>query len=842
MIRLAAIYAWREIRAGAGGLRVALLCLALGVGGIAAVAGLRAGIDGGLAENARLLAGGDLVIDGGAQALPEALAPWLRARGDRLSADVRMRSLLAAPSGARLLVELKAVDDAWPLFGVAGFDPHLPTASVLGLADGRWGAAAAPIVLARLGLHAGDIVRLGDATLTLRAALTDEPDGGGGAFSFGPRVLIDAGALAATGLLQPGALVNHELRVRLPAGRDSTVAAAAEREAVRARFVASGWRIRLAGEGSPMVQRLMDQATLFLTLVGLGALLIGGVGVGMGVRGWLEGRARSIAVLRCLGAPVRLIFAMCLFGVMGLCAVGIGAGLLVGAVLPPAIFLGFGDLLPVPPRIGLYPGVLAQAAATGLLVALLFALAPVARAATIPGAALFRELVLPRGRAMGWRLGGAVVLIGAALVGLVLAGAPDRRFALGFCVAAAATLGLFALAGAGLVRLARHLPRPRAVWARLGVSALSAPANPTAVILVALGVGLSMLTTLAELRVNIGRELAEQVPASAPSLFFIDLQRPQVPAFDALLAATPGLSGVEQVPNMRARVVAINGVPVERVAASADSRWALDGDRGLTWSALPPPGTRIVAGTWWPADYDGPPQLSMDASIARGWGIGLGGVLRLNVGGRDVDLTVTSLRDVQWRSMGINFTLVASPGVLSSAPQSVLASVHADPATSAGLLRRVADALPNVTAIDITELLGALSALVGQVAGGLAGVASLALVSGALVMAGAVAATQKRRVAEAVVLKVLGATRGQIRAAWLVEFALLGLAAGLLAAVVGAGAGWAVTRLVLGADWQPAWGVGLATLLGSAATAVGLGLVGSAPALREKPARWLRIS
>jgi len=832
MIRLAAIYAAREVRAGARGLRVALACLALGVGTIAAVGGLRTGIEAGLSDNARTLAGGDIAIDGGAQELPASLAPWLTARGDRVSADTRLRALLAAPAGDRLLVELKSIDAAWPLLGDAALAPAQPVATALARTDGSWGAAAAPIVLERLHLKPGDSVKLGDGMFTLRAALTAEPDNGAGAFSLGPRVLIAADALAATGLIQPGALLNHDLHVVLPDGRDP----AAERDAIRAQFPNTGWRIRLASDGSPMVQRLLDQATLFLTLVGLGALLVGGVGVGMGVRGWLEGRARSIAILRCLGAPQRLLFLTCLFGVMTLCAAGIAIGLAAGAILPPAVFWAFGDMLPAPPDIGLYPGALGQAAGTGLLVAALFSLAPVARAATISGAALFRDLVLPTARRPGARLLAGLAGLTLALVALVLATAPDRKFALGFCAAAAATLLIFRAAGWALIALARIAPEPRAVWARLGLSALHAPASPSAVILVALGIGLSMLTTLGDVRANIDRELVEQLPTNAPSLFFIDLQRDQVARFNQLLGTTPS----EQVPNMRARIVAINGVPVDQIRASADSRWALDGDRGLTWSATPPPGTRIVAGSWWPADYTGPPQLSMDATIARGWGLSLGGILRVNVGGRDIDLTVTSLRDVQWRSMGINFTLVASPGLLSNAPQSVIATIHSDPAETAGLLRRVADALPNITAIDITDLLATLATLVGRISAGLAGVGGLALLSGALVMAGAVAATQPRRVAEAVVLKVLGATSGQIRAAWIVEFAGLGLAAGLIAAAVGAAAGWAVMRLVLAVDWVPAPGVSLATLAGSLLSAVALGLLGSEPALRARPARWLR--
>jgi putative ABC transport system permease protein len=291
---------------------------------------------------------------------------------------------------------------------------------------------------------------------------------------------------------------------------------------------------------------------------------------------------------------------------------------------------------------------------------------------------------------------------------------------------------------------------------------------------------------------------------------------------------------------MRARIVAVDGVPADQVQATPDTRWALQGDRGLTWSAAPPAGTRIVAGSWWSADYDGPPLVSLDAGLAKGWGIGLGGTLRVNVAGRDIDLKVTSLRDVAWRSMSLNFTLVASPGLLSAAPQTEIAAVRAAPGQAGAILRAVGDALPNVTGIDIGAVLGTLSALLGKISAGLAAVGGLALASGALVMAGAVAATQARRVADAVVLRTLGATRWQIRGAWLVEFAAIGLAAGALACVVGLAASWAIVAFVLHTDYVVPAGVVGGIIVGSLLSTMVLGGLGSEPALRARPARRLR--
>ena len=248
----------------------------------------------------------------------------------------------------------------------------------------------------------------------------------------------------------------------------------------------------------------------------------------------------------------------------------------------------------------------------------------------------------------------------------------------------------------------------------------------------------------------------------------------------------------------------------------------------------------MTAGAWWPANYDGKPLVSLDAALAKGWGIAVGDVLRVNVLGRDLDLTVASLRDVAWRTLGLNFTLVVSPGLLSRAPHTAIATVRSDPAADASILRAVTDALPNVSGIRVADVLGAIADLLGRIATAVTAAGSLTLVAGALVLAGAVASGQQRRIREAEILKTLGASRSQIRAAWLVEFGAIGVAAGVLAALVGSAASWAVMRFVMQAPWSPLPATLAATILGCTALMLGFGYVGTARALRARPASLLR--
>jgi putative ABC transport system permease protein len=836
VIRLAWRFALRDLRGGVSRLWIVVACLALGVAVIAGVGTLREAAQRGLDADGRTLLGGDLAIEGGQQPLPDTLRTWLHDRGARLSDALTMRAMLVAPSGERQLVDLKAVDSAWPLLGAPVIVPAQPLPTALAGRDGKPGVIAERIVLDRLGLHPGDQVRIGNAAFTVMGEEVSEPDRVVGAQMFGPRALIPLDALPATGLVLPGAMMQHTLRAVLPDGADAARVASD----LRAAFPDQGWRVRLSGDAAPGVASFVDQTALFMTLVGLTALLVGGIGVANGVRAWLESRARTIATLRCLGASARLVFAVSLMQVLLLSAVGIVIGLVAGTILPIAAAGLLQDLLPVPPINGIYPLPLLLAAIYGLLTAIAFSLLPLGRAASIPGAALFRDALLPERVRPSAVLIGAIALSGALLIAMTVLTAPNRAFALWFCLAALGTLGLFRLGGAVLMLAARRAPRMPTPWARLGLGNLYRPGSATPLMLVSVGLGLSTLAAVALIQGNIRAQILEQLPTNAPSFYFIDIQNDQLPAFAALVKAQPGATDFQEVPSLRARVVAVNGVPADEVKATPETRFALSGDRGLTYAATPPAGTRIVAGEWWPPDYSGPPLVSFDAGLAKGWDVHVGDTIRVNVLGRDIDLKVASLRDIQWRSLSINYFMVASPGLLGQAPHTHIATVRVPPDGQGKLLRAVTDAFPNVSGILVTDVLAAVAALLDKISAALAATGSLTLAAGALVLVAAVAAGQRRRTQEAVLLKVLGASFGQIRGAWLVEFGTLGLTAGVIAALVGTAASWGVMRFVMHADWAFLPGTLAATLAVCLAVMLGVGYIGTARALRAKAAPLLR--
>ncbi|MBL6456578.1 FtsX-like permease family protein [Belnapia sp. T6] len=818
----------RELRGGLRSLRIVLACLALGVAAIAAVGTLRAAIQAGLlADGARIL-GGDIEIRAGARPVPPVLRDWAAARGAQVSAITTMRAMLVAPSGERMLVELKSVDDAYPLIGRLGLDPPVPLEAGMVALD--------PLVAERLGLHPGDEVRLGEARLRFAATVAAEPDKVATPALFGPRAMIAAASLPETALVQPGSLLQNDLRIRLPPGLAPHPVA----EVLRRDFAAEGFRIRTADAAEPGLARFLDRAASFLTLAGLTALLVGGIGVATGVRGWLEARARSIAIFRCLGAPASLIFLTYLVQVLALAAAGIALGLLAGYGLTWAAAQALSGALPVPPRIAAYPAPLALAALYGLLTALAFALWPLGRAARISGAALFRDAVKPAAGRPAWPVLALNALAAAALVGLVVATAGDRLFAAGFCAAAVAALLLFRGGAWALAALARRLSHLRRPALRLGLANLHRPGAPTALLVVSLGIGLTTLAAIAQIEGNLRLQLAGEMPAHAPNFFFIDIQSDQAARFDALATGLPGVEEVKRVPSLRARVVAVKGVPAEQWQTTPETAWALRGDRGLTYAPTPPEGTQVVAGAWWAADYRGKPLVSFEAGIAKGWGVGIGDVITVNVLGRNIDLTIANLRQVDWRGLGMNFAMVASPGLLEAAPHTHIATLRGDPAQDAAVLRRLTDAFPNITGIRVRDALEAVSTLLGRIGTALSAVGGVTLLAGGLVLAGAVAAGQRQRVRDAVVLKTIGATRAQIRAAWLVEYGLVGLVAGGLAALAGSAASWAVVVLVMQARWVLLPGTLAATVLGCALLTLLCGQIGTALALRVRPGPLLR--
>ena len=834
-LKLAMRLARRELRGSLKGFGVFLACLALGVAVIAAVGSLSAAVDAGLNADARALLGGDVELQLAQRAANPEERRFIAASGE-VSDITRLRAMaVRTDDRGRSLIELKAIDNAYPLYGAVTLEPPQNLATALADRDGAWGAVAAQSLLDRLQLKLGDAIRIGEGRFVLRAVLAHEPDSVGG-FELGPRVIVLQAALGSTGLMVPGTLVEHSYRLRLSSGADVQRFIAA----LRQRFPQAGWRIRSFADAAPNLQQLLDRLTVFLTLVGLTALLVGGVGIGNAVESYLREKVATIATLKCLGAPLGLVFATYLVQILILSLAGIGLGLVLGAVAPYGAAPFLPAVLPVEARIALYPVPLLLAAAYGLLATLAFASWPIGVACQTRPASLFRNLIEPIRALPGRRAAITALLAAFVLAAVALATASDRVVAGWFILGAAAALVLFRIVAWAVMRAAALTGRPRSMGLRLALANLYRPGAATASVIASLGLGLSVLVAVALVHGNLMREIGESVPQRAPSFFFIDIQPAQIAGFDRLLASMPGVSEVHQVPSLRGRITALNGVPVERAFVGPDARWATSSDRGLTYAATLPSGSRLAEGKWWPADYHGPPLVSFAADLARGMKLKIGDTITVNVLGRDLTATIANLRDIDWSSLNINFAMVFSPEPLDEAPQSFIATARAAPGQEAALERAVTDAFPNVSAISVKDALATLSSIIAAIAAAVRITAAATLAAGALVLAGAIAAGHRRRVYEAVILKVLGATRRQIAGGFLIEYALMGLAASLLAAIIGSSAAYFLLTRVMHVPWSfLAAAVAATTILATAFTLL-MGFAGTWRALGAKAAPFLR--
>lgn len=841
MTPLALKYARRELRGGIKGFRILIACLALGVAAIAASGSLRAAFHTALKQDSRTLLGGDLDLRQSYRPVDEVQRHALQDLGT-LSEGFELRAMARTPdNSARRLVELKGVDGAYPLAGTLHLDPPLDPAETFAHRDGMWGAAADPNLLGGLGLRLGDVIEVGTARLQIRALVVKEPDRVATALAFGPRLMVPRAVLAASGLDQPGSLIRWTYRLALKDG----MSAADAKARLAAAFPDAAWQVRDTSDAAPGVGRFLDNLAAFLTLVGLTALLVGGIGVANAVKAYLDGRAHTIAVLKSVGAPSRLVFATYGMLVALLAAGGILIGLAAGAAVPALVVAMAADKLPLAARTGLYAGPLAVAAAFGVLTAALFTLWPLARARMVPATALFRQVVVPLS---GWPGRGTLALLAALalmLAGLAVSSADRPGLAAAFVVAALATLGLFralaALVSGGAAMLSR---RRRGLLAhptgRLALANLHRPGSAVVSMVLSLGLGLTVLVAIALIEGNLARQFGERMPAEAPSFFFIDIQPDQLAGFGAVVhAAAPG-ARIEEAPMVRGRITRINGRPAAEVMVAPEAEWALRGDRGLTSAATPPRGARLVAGQWWPAEYDGPPLASVDAGIAKGFGLKVGDTLGLNVLGREMEVRIASLRDIEWSTLNMNFTFVLSPNALRGAPHTWIATVHAPDAAEVAVEKAVTDAMANVSAIRVKEALVSVREMIANADMAVRLAALVTLSAGALVLAGAVMAGHRRRVTEAVVLKVLGATRADLWRAWLLEFGIVGLATGLAAGAIGAAAAWAILVHVMRADWVFLPGVAAATIGTCVAASLVAGFAGTFAAMRAKAAPLLR--
>jgi putative ABC transport system permease protein len=837
---LALRLALRELRGGVRGFGVFLSCLVLGVAAIAGVGSFARALSDGFAREGGTILGGDIAFSLIHREAQDAELRFLESRGV-VAKVATLRAMARAGEAGTALVEIKAVDGRYPLAGAVKLDSD-DLAATLAKRGDVFGAAAEPELLARFGLARGGRVMVGAATFEIRATLITEPDKLALGLALGPRLLMSEEGLRASQLLMPGSLVRWTYRLKLADPRESALTAVA-RDA-RERFPDAGWEVRTRRSASPQFDRNLRRFAEFLTLVGLTALLVGGVGVANAVKHYLDRKREAIAVLKSVGATGGTVFAIYLAEVGLIALVGIALGLVIGLALPFVIQWGLGGLIPLPLAPAVHVDVLVMALAYGLLIALAFALWPLGRAHDMPASLLFRDAIesvrrLPRPRYMALA---AIAIL--ALTALAVGAAEERRLALIYVIAAAATFVALRLLASAIMAVARRLPRPRSTALKLAIANIHRPGALTPTVVLSLGLGLSLLVTLASIEGNLRRQLTATLPERAPSFFFLDVPSAEVERFSAFVKTRAPGAELSKVPMLRGRIVRLNDIPADQVKPDAEAAWVLQSDRGVTFEEEKPEGSAIVDGRWWPKGYEGPPLVSFDRRLANGLDLKVGDRITVNVLGRNIEATIANLRTVEWENLGINFVMIFSPNAFRGAPYSVLATLSFPDGgrldTELTLLKDVANAFPAITTVRVKDALETINAIVGQIALGVRGAAALTLIASLLVLAGALAAGHHARVYDAVILKTLGATRARLVAAYGLEYLILGLVTACLATAAGSFAAFYVVEEVMrfGYVFDPMTAVSAAGV--AVALTVVFGLIGTWRALGQKAAPILR--
>ncbi|MGO7540921.1 ABC transporter permease [Rhizobium ruizarguesonis] len=838
-VSLAFRLALRELRGGIRGFYIFLACIALGTGAIAAVNSVSQSITDTIASQGQELLAGDVRFElNNREATPEELG-FLEGLGT-VSVSTGLRSMARKPDGSdQALVEVKAVDDAYPLYGKFVAEPDYSLAALLSGQGGTYGAVAAPLLLDRLGLAVGDELLLGNVKLSITGTVKTEPDALSEGFGFAPRLLVSRQALQASGLIQTGSLVEHAYKIRLgDKGAMSGIQARASKE-----FPSAGWAIRTSDRAAPSLTENITRFSQFLTLVGLTALIVGGVGVANAVRAFLDSKRTTIATFKCLGAPAQVVVLIYLFQIAIIALGGILIGLVIGALSPMLAAQFLAQFLPVSTAPTLYPGALLLATLFGILTTLAFAILPLGHAREVPATALFREQGFEARHLPSWPYILLAALFMAALAGLAILTAYDRFIAVVFVGAIVFAFVVLRLVAALIAWLARRSPRVNSPALRLAIGNIHRPGALTPSVVLSLGLGLALLVTLTLIDGNLRRQLTGRMNEGAPNFFFVDIQSAEVGAFRNLVQSQAPQGKLVEVPMLRGRIIAFNGEDVTKMNVPAAGRWVLNGDRGITYAETLPDNAALTEGKWWDKDYSGEPLVSFSSEEAHELGLKIGDKVTVNVLGRNITAKIANLRRVEWESLSINFVMVFSPNTFRGAPHAWLATLtdpSSTPAEDAAILKSVTNTYPTITSVRVKDAIDIVNQLVAQLATAIRAAASVALIASILVLAGALAAGNRARTHDAVVLKTLGATRAMLIRAFSYEYLILGLATAIFALIAGGVAAWFIVARIMRLPSTFLPDVAGLTLVTALVLTVGIGLIGTWRILGQKAAPVLR--
>lgn len=782
--------AWREVKAARRRSLFFLISIAIGVAGLVGVKGFSASLHTALLQEARTLMAADMQVrmNHVANGEQESKLDDLRRRGARVSYIREMVSMALAPStGETVLVELKAVDpQSYPFYGELKLEPQ-----------GRLGPDTVFVgaeLLDRLRISTGDQLRLGQATFTVAGVVASEPDRVTAGFSLGPRVLISQEGLNAAQLIGPGARVRYLWGLKLPPGADVD----ALRAELTAAFEPTGGRIADFREANPSVSRFLNEMTRFLSMIAMVALLVGGLGVANAARVFIQQKLDSIAVMKCLGAPSNTVLfiyvaQMAMLGLAG-SLLGVAMGYAVQAALPAVVGPFLGLNAPLVPS----AGAALQGIVLGLLTAILFTLLPLTAVRDAKPALVLRRDVDAIRR--GWT-GLQVLLLGVAALGVTgIAAWQAGSLLTGILFTGGLAGAVLVLGGAAwaAIALVRRLPIPGRLTAmRHGLGNLHRPGSQTTAVVLALGIGVTVVLGVYLVQQNMLREVEASSPEGSPNIFFMGITDNDYPAFRDWLPDQEGVLNVTDIiPVYRGQIAALNGVPADQLTLQGESRQWTRWSYSLTWSEELPPGNVLRQGRWWtPDDYAGGQVLaSVQKEAAERMQLRIGSTVTMAVDGQEVTMTVFNIRETVELRQGAGFNFVLNPGALDGLTVTYIGMARVDPAGVAGIQRGAVQQFPSITVINLGDVLNTVQGVLDRIGIVIRFMAGFAVFAGLIILAGSIASTKFRRMREAALFKTLGASRGAVIRIFAIEYLTVGLVAGVVGAILASIAAWLVMQ------------------------------------------------
>ena len=787
----------RELKGSFNEFKIVMISIFLGVFIITAVGSLSKNLKHEINNKSSELLGGDFELSTTYQEFPIKIKEWLEKNG-KTSLIIELRTMLTSNQSVglkRRIVELKAVDQNWPLKGVPIIVPNKSINKSLKMNDNNNGALIDASLQKQLEIKVGDVLQLGKTKIQINGIIKKEPDRMFSFATFGSRLLISNATLKASGLVIPGSLVKYKIKF-IPNNKNIDLS-------FLNKFVqGTNISIKNIKNSTNNFNSFIDKTSLFISLVGLITLLISGVGISNGVKGYLIKKIKNIAIFKALGAQNSIVFKIYFFQIIFIFLISIIPALIAGISIPFLLKTLISDsfLSTFEPFIFWEPIIISFL--FGLIVCILFTIIPISKTYEIKPIQLLRLSAHHSLNNYSKKISALLLILIFALCFLIFKLTNDLK--LSVYIFGVVLISFLILKGmTNLFFLSfRKLKFKIGSLLEIARKSLIRPDTFAKSIVISFSIGLALLITLNIIEESLENKIANTINKQAPNYFLIDIQPNQINQVKALTAEFIGKDSLNAQPMLRGRVTAINNLKVENLKINKDVNWVLKRDRAFSWSNKIPKNVKIISGEWWPNDYTGPLLLSIGDKVAKGLNVKIGDKIQFNILGRNFEAEIFNTREIIWQNMDINFIFILSKNKIQNAPHSWIATTtNTNKEMNNALIEKIVSNFSNISAVSVEETYVAIKSILNLLITIVNSIAFITLLSGVIVLAGILNVSKKDKLYEVAIFKILGARPKKIIFLWLQEFLIIGLMASLISILIGMSVSFILVTYIFQIDY-----------------------------------------